>query len=58
VELKAHGITPAKHPAKTGADLLRNLEEAGLLTGFGDPSIDSLKLARQLREQAQTRDWG
>lgn len=57
VELKAHGITLAKHAAKTGAELLRNLRSAGLLNGYGDPEIDSLELARQLREQAQTRDW-
>jgi len=56
-ELKALGITPAKYPAKTGADLVRNLEAAGLLKGYGDPNIDSVELARQLREQAQTRDW-
>ena len=56
-ELKAHGITLAKHPAKTGAELLRNLRSAGLLNGYGDPEIDSPELARQLREQAQTRDW-
>jgi hypothetical protein len=54
-ELKAHGITLPKYPAKTGAELIANLEAAGLMNGFGDPNIDSPELARQLREKAQTR---
>ena len=56
-ELKIHGITLAKFPAKNGADLMANLRSAGSLAGYGDPDIDSPELARQLREQAQTRDW-
>lgn len=42
---------------RTGAELLAELDAAGLLNGYGDPNIDSPELARQLREQAQTRDW-
>ena len=57
IERKALGMTLSEYLAKTGADLLRNLLEAGLLNGYGDPEIDSLELARQIREQAQTRDW-
>jgi CheY-like chemotaxis protein len=42
---------------KTGAELIARLESKGVLTGFGDPAIDSLELARQIRERAQTREW-
>ena len=53
----ARGITLPDNPGKTGAELLSELRSAGLLRGYGDPSIDSRELARMLREQAQTRDW-
>jgi hypothetical protein len=56
-ELSSIGLTLPAKPYKNGAELLANLRSAGVLTGFGDPNIDSLELARQLRKQAETRDW-
>jgi len=56
-ELKAHGITLPIIPYNNGAELIANLRASGLMNGYGDPSIDSPELARQLREKAQTRDW-
>ena len=56
-ELKAIGLTLPDNPPKTGAEFVDGLLAEGLLNGFGDPAIDAPELARQIREQAQTRDW-
>ena len=57
---EAAGVTDrleTKQKPKTGAELLQEWQREGLLTGYGDPAIDSPELARQLRQQAQTRQW-
>jgi plasmid stability protein len=41
---------------KTGADLIAELEAEGVLTGYGDPALDSPDLARALREQFSRRE--
>ena len=41
----------------TGADLLAELDAAGLLNGYGDPTVDAPELARRLRKEAETRSW-
>ena len=40
-------------PAEAVAYWQRN----GILGSYGDPAIDSPELARQLRRQAETRQW-
>ena len=40
--------TPPTPQRSAGAMLWNELEAAGVLTGYGDPSIDSVDLARQL----------
>lgn len=39
----------------TGADLTARIRTLRLSGAYGDPNLDSPELARQLREQAQTR---
>jgi len=48
---------PAFQPA-WGAGVLAELEAEGVLTGYGDPSVDSPDLARQLRARFSRRGNG
>jgi len=41
---------------QTGAELLAELDALNLPPGYGDPTIDSSELARQIREQFSRRD--
>ena len=40
----------------TGAQLLAALRADDILTGYGDPAVDSADLARQLRDKSQWRN--
>ena len=44
--------------AKTGAEVLAELQAEGLLTGYGDPSKSSSELAGELRTQFSQREHG
>jgi hypothetical protein len=46
-------LTP---PPTWGARVLAELKVEGVLEGYGDPSIDSPELARQLRERFSNRN--
>jgi len=56
-EPEAHSdqITPPHEALPAGGALLRELDDDGLLTGYGDSSIDAPELARQLRERPSDR---
>lgn len=46
----ARPVSPPNSERPAGAILWDELEAAGVLTGYGDPSVDSVDLARQLSE--------
>ena len=46
---------PSAERAKTGAEVLDELKALNLPLGYGDPSIDSPELARQLSAQFSSR---
>ena len=41
----------------TGEELVAALKALNLAAEYGDPSIDSVDLARQLRDDAEKRSW-
>ncbi len=47
-------IEMEKRP-QTGKELIASLREKGLLGSYGNPNIDSIELARQLRREAEKR---
>jgi len=47
---------PSGDRPKTGAELLAELDALNIPPGYGDPSIDSPELARQLRDRFARRD--
>lgn len=55
LEATAEDQPDASSIPRTGAELIAALEKEGLLTGYGDSSIDSPELARRLRDAAQWR---
>ena len=44
-------------PASTGADFLAQLKALDLPAGYGDPNIDAVDIARQIRKEAENRSW-
>ena len=56
VKVKPTRGEDAAVPPPSPAELIAELEAEGLLTGYGDPSIDSPELARQLSERFSRRE--
>jgi predicted AlkP superfamily phosphohydrolase/phosphomutase len=58
IEMKGLEV-PEEYVANTsGSDILSMWDKIGLTAGYGDPAIDSVDLARQIRQNAENnRVW-
>ena len=48
-------MSAEKERPQTGKELVASLREQGLLGSYGDPNIDAVELARQIRREAEIR---